>query len=80
MIYLKRLWNLIALIFAGCVLILVTPLSFVIFVIEAFVITPILYILKNEVYIEEYELFSVWLMVWLVAWLASKLMFNTNKK
>jgi hypothetical protein len=73
MIYLKRLWNLIAMIFAGCVFALISPLSLVI---EVFVITPILYILKNDVYIEEHELFSVRAMWWLV----SKLMFNTNKK
>lgn len=72
MIYLKRLWNLIAMIFAGCVFVLTAPLSLII---EIFIITPVLYILTNEVYIEEHEIFPVRAM-W---WLASKLMFNTNK-
>lgn len=73
MIYLKRLWNLIAIIFAVCVGVLISPLSMVI---EIFVITPILYILKNENYILKSEPFMFRVM-W---WLQSKLMFNTNNK
>lgn len=73
MIYLKRLWNLIAIIFVGCVFILTAPLSFII---EILIITPALYILTNEVYIEEHEVFPFRAMLWL----SSKLMFNTNKK
>ena len=73
MIYLKRLWNLIAIIFAVCFSILISPLSFII---EIFVITPILYILTAEIYIEKYEPFSVRVMWWLV----TKMMFITNKK
>lgn len=73
MIYLKRLWNLIAMIFVGCIFILIFPLSFII---EIFIITPALYILTNEVYIEEHEIFPVRVMLWL----ESKLVLNTNKK
>ncbi len=73
MIYLKRLWNLIAMIFAGCVFVLTAPLSFII---EILIITPALYILTNEVYIEEHETFPYRAMLWL----KSKLVFNTNKK
>lgn len=72
MIYLKRLWNIIAIFFAGCVFILTAPLL----LIEIFVITPIEYILQNELYIAEHYPFPFRVM-W---WLASKLMFNTNKK
>ena len=73
MIYLKRLWNLIAMIFAGCFFTFTAPLTFII---ELFVIAPILYVLKNEIYMKIYEPVSFRAM-W---WLASKLMFNTNKK
>ena len=73
MIYLKRLWNLIAILFSGCIFILTIPLSLII---EIFVITPILYILTNERYVEKYSPFAFRVM-W---WLESKLLFNTNKK
>lgn len=73
MIYLKRLWNVIAIVFVFCVCLLIAPFSFVI---EIFVITPILYILKDENYTEKYDPFTFCVM-W---WLKSKLMFNTNKK
>lgn len=73
MIYLQRLWNLIARLFAVCVFLLTAPLSLVI---EVFVITPILYILTNENYTEKNAPFSFRVM----CWLESKLMFNTNKK
>jgi hypothetical protein len=73
MIYLKRLWNLIVFFFSVCVFLLITPLSFVI---EILIILPILYILKNEIYTEKYDPFSVRV----VFWLSSKLTFNTNKK
>lgn len=71
MIYLKRIWNLIAILFIGCVISPIFPLSFII---EIFIIAPILYILKNEIYMEIYNPISVRL-AW---WMKSKLMFNTN--
>ena len=71
MIYLKRIWNLIVILFVGCVVSVIFPLSFII---EIFIIAPILYILKNEIYMEIYEPFSV-RVTW---WMKSKLMFNTN--
>jgi hypothetical protein len=73
MIYLKRFWNLIAIVFVGCVFILITPPSLIV---EVWVIAPILYIFKNENYIKKYAPFPFRLM-W---WLESKLMFNTNKE
>ena len=73
MIYLKRLWNLIVFFFSACVFLLITPLSFVI---ELFIILPILYILKNENYIEKYDPLSVRV----VFWLTDNLTFNTSKK
>lgn len=73
MIYLKRLWNMIAMAIIGCVFILSTPPSLIV---EVFVIAPILYILKNENYTEKHSPFSFRVM-W---WLESKLLFNTNKK
>lgn len=73
MIYLKRLWNLIAMFFAVCVFVLTAPLSLVI---EVFIITPTLYILKNENYTEKNAPFSFRVM----CWLESKLLFNTNKE
>lgn len=73
MIYLKRLWNLIAILFSWCVCFLISPLSLVI---EIFVIVPILYILKEEIYTKEHEPFSFRVLLWL----ESKLMFKTNKK
>lgn len=73
MIYLKRLWNLMAMLFVGCVFLFTAPLSLII---EIFVITPILYIITNESYIEKYAPFPLRVM-W---WLEPKLMFNTNKK
>lgn len=73
MIYLKRIWNLIAMLFIGCVVSVIFPLSIII---EVFIIAPILYILKNEIYMEIYEPF--WVRVtW---WMKSKLTFNTNKE
>lgn len=72
MIYLKRLWNLIAIFFSGCIFILIMPISLIV---EVFVIAPILYIFKNEIYIEEHVLFPFHVM-W---WLESKLTFNTKK-
>lgn len=71
MIYLKRLWNLIALFFSGCVFLLSMPLSFIV---ELLVIAPILYILTNEIYIEKYSPFAFRVM-W---WLESKLMFDNK--
>lgn len=62
---------LIAMFFVGCVVSVIFPLSFII---EVFIIAPILYILKNEIYMEIYEPFSV-RVTW---WMKSKLMFNTN--
>jgi hypothetical protein len=73
MIYLKRLWNLIGFFFSVCVCLLIAPLSFVI---ELYIISPILYILKNEYYIEKYDPFTVRVFFWLT----SNLTFNTNKK
>lgn len=73
MIYLKRLWNLIAIIFAWGICLLINPL---LLVIEIFIIMPILYILTNENYFEKYYPFSYRV----VRWLLNKLMFNTNKK
>lgn len=73
MIYLKRLWNLIAMLFAVCVFVMTAPLSLVI---EVFIITPTLYILKNENYTEKNAPFSFRVM----CWLESKLLFNTNKE
>jgi hypothetical protein len=73
MIYLKRIWNLIAMLFIVCVVSVIFPLSFII---EVFIIAPILYILKNEIYMEIYNPFSVRVMLWM----KSKLMFNTNKE
>jgi hypothetical protein len=73
MIYLKRLWNLIAMLFIVCVFILITISATPI---EIVIITPIRYILKNENYPEKYAPFSFRVM-W---WLESKLLFNTNKK
>lgn len=73
MIYLKRLWNLIAMLLAGCGFLLAAPLSVVI---EIFIIAPIIYILKNESYLEEHDALPFRVMLWL----ESKLMFNTNKK
>lgn len=70
MIYLKRLWNLIAIIFGWCVFILTSPLSFII---EMLIIAPALYILTNEIYFEKYNPFSVRITCWLV----TKLMFDT---
>lgn len=72
MIYLKRLWNLIAIVFIGCVFILITISATPV---EIVIITPIRYILKNENYTEKYAPFSFRVM-W---WLESKLLF-TNKK
>ena len=68
MIYLKRLWNLIAIIFGWCVFSFTAPLSVVI---EIFIITPILYILTNEIYFEKYEPLSVRI----TRWLMNKLIF-----
>lgn len=73
MIYLKRLWNLIAILFSGCIFILIMPISLIV---EVFVIAPILYILKNEHYMQEHDPFPFRV----IFWLESKLMFNTNKK
>lgn len=73
MIYLKRFWNLIAILFSWCVFILITTLATPV---EIVIIAPIRYILKNENYTEKYAPFSFRVM-W---WLKSKLMFNTNKK
>lgn len=73
MIYLKRIWNLIAMFFVGCVVLPIFPLSIII---EIFIIAPILYILKNEIYMEIYDPF--WERV--MRWIKSKLMFNTNKE
>jgi hypothetical protein len=71
MIYLKRIWNLIVMFFVGCVVLPIFPLSIII---EIFIIAPILYILKNEIYMEIYDPFPERVM----RWLESKLMFNTN--
>lgn len=73
MIYLRRLWNCIVMLFSICVFILITTLATPI---EILIITPIVYILKNENYTEKNAPFSFRAM-W---WMKSKLMFNTNKK
>lgn len=73
MIYLKRLWNLIGFFVSVCVCLLIAPLSFVI---ELYIISPILYILKNEYYLEKYDPFTVRVFFWLT----SNLVFDTNKK
>lgn len=73
MIYLKRLWNLIAIVFLVYVFILITILATPV---EIVIITPIRYILKNENYIKKYAPFS-FRVLW---WLEHKLMFNTNKE
>lgn len=71
MIYLKRLWNLIAIFFSGFVFILIMPLSFIV---EVLVIAPILYIFKNEHYIQERDAFPFRVFLWL----ESKLTFDTK--
>lgn len=73
MIYLKRLWNMIARAIIGCVFILSTPPSLIV---EVFVIAPVLYIFKNESYIGKHSPFSFRVM-W---WLESKLCFNGVEK
>lgn len=72
MIYLKRLWNLIAILFSGCIFILTTPISLIV---EVLIIAPILYILKNELYIQEHTPIPFRVMMWL----ESKLIIDTDK-
>lgn len=73
MIYLKRLWNLVAYLISGCfTLLLILPSVFV----EYCVIAPILYIATNKDYTEINDLFAMRAGIWL----NSKLIIDTNRK